>query len=109
MFDALLVVFEHPAAKRRLVDDLANILKYEVIGLKLSVGPETKTFLVGFDDRDVGVLFSLEALVLAVVSAIAAPVDALDFCRPVDAIRVFTTGMVLAVICRRDGVSGPSG
>jgi hypothetical protein len=100
VLDALPVVFHHSVAEGGLVDDLAEVLEDEVIGLQVGICPQAESLLLGLDDRDVGVLLALEPLVLAALPAVAIATDTLDFGRPVDAVRVFTAGVVLAVACR---------
>jgi hypothetical protein len=105
VLDALLVVLHHSVAEGGLVDDLAEVLEDEVIGLQVSICPQAESLLLGLDDRDVGVLLALEPLVLAALPAVAIAIDTLDFGRPVDAVRVFTAGVVLAVACRGRKIS----
>jgi hypothetical protein len=100
MLDALLVVFHHPAAKRRLVDDLTDVLEHKVVGLQVSICPQAVSLLFGLDDRDLGILLALEPLVLTAIAAVAVTVDAFDFGGAVDAVRVLTAGVVPVVACR---------
>ena len=106
MLDALSVVLDHAVAECRLVDDLADVFEDKVIGLEVGVGPQAEALLLRLDDRDIGVLFPLEALVLAVVAAIAVPADAFDFGCPVDAVGILSARVILAIVCRGGEVLG---
>ena len=93
VLDSFLIILVHAAPESRLGDDFANILEDEIIGFEVSVCAKSITFFVRFDDRDVAVLFLLKALVLAIGAAPAIS-GALHLGRTIDAVGVFTTGMV---------------
>jgi hypothetical protein len=93
VLDAFLIILMHAPPESRLRDDFTNIFEDEIIRLEILVSTQTEAFLVSLDDRNIGVDLSLKTLVLASVSAAAIP-GALHLGGPVDAIRVFATGMV---------------
>jgi hypothetical protein len=85
VLDAFLVILVHAPPESGLRDDFANVFENEIIRLEVLVSSQTEAFLVGFDDRNVGVDLSLETLILASVSAAAIP-RALHLGGPVDAV-----------------------
>ena len=93
VFDAFLIILVHAPPESRLRDDFTNVFEDEIIRLEIIVSTQAEAFLVSLDDRDIGVDFSLEALVLAPISAAAIP-GALHLGGPIDAVRVFTARMV---------------
>jgi hypothetical protein len=102
MFDALIVVFEHAAAERGLVDDLANVLVDKIIGLQVLIRPQAEALLLRLDDGNFGILLALEPLILAALPAVAIAIYALNLCRSVDAVRILPAGMILIVVCTRE-------
>jgi hypothetical protein len=93
VLDALVIVGQHASSELRFVDDFTDILKYEVARSQISICAKAMTFLFRLDDGDVGILASLKALVLARRAANAIP-DTLHLSGSIDAIRIFTTGMI---------------
>lgn len=61
--------------------------------LEVLVSTQTKAFLIGLDDRNIGVHLALEALVFAAVSATAI-LGALHLGGPVDTVRILAAGMI---------------
>lgn len=103
MFDALLIVLSHPPGKGILPNDLADVFEDEIIRSQISVCAEAVALLLGLKNRDRGVLFMLEALVLAIASALAV-IDTLNLGCAINAVGVFTTSMVdlCSSICSND-------
>lgn len=95
VLDAFLVVHVHSAAKGLLGDDLANILKDEISRLEVGVGPQAVAFLVGLDDRHIGIEVSSKALVLTFCSA-GTVVLAFHLRGTIDTIRVLAARIVLS-------------
>lgn len=94
MPDALLVVLNCTSAECGLIDDFANILENEFVGLQVCVCTESEPLFLGLDDGHISVLFALKPLILALVPTVAVSVNTLHFGGPIDTVRVFTTGMV---------------
>jgi hypothetical protein len=88
----------HAPPERILADDLTDVLENEVVGLKVSIRSQSIAFLFCFDDRDIGVLFPLKALVLA---SRAAPtiIATLHLGGTIDTVRIFAAGMVRSSRC----------
>lgn len=93
VLDALLIVLPHSPGEGILTNDLSDVLENEVIWFEVRVSPQAIALFLCLEDGDSGVLLVLEALVLALGSALAI-VDTLDFRGTVDAIRVLTASMV---------------
>ena len=93
VLDAFFVVLLHLSSEHIFAYDFADVLKNEVVSSQIGIRAKTIAFLLGLNDGDVCVLFSLEALVLACDATIAIP-DALHLGGAVDAVRVLATGMI---------------
>ena len=85
MPDALFIIVKHTFPELYFVDDLANVLVNEVVRSQIPVRAQTVPFLVGLEDRDIGILFELEALILTCATASTVP-NAFHFGRTVDAV-----------------------
>jgi hypothetical protein len=103
VFDALLIVLSHPPGKGILPNDLADVFEDEIIRSQISVCAEAVALLLCLKDRDRGILFVLEALVLAIGSALAV-IDTFDLSCAINAVGVLTTSMVdlCSSICAND-------
>ena len=99
VLDALLIISDHPLSESRLVNDLPYILKDEIARLKIRVCPQAKPLFISFDDRDVGVLFSLKTLVLAITATIAFLIHTFHLGGAVDA-RIIHTCVVDTIVCQ---------
>lgn len=93
VLDALLVILHHASPEGLFFNHLTNILENEITRLQVHVGSESKAFLVGFDDGNVGILPLLKTLILA-LTATATVANALHFGSTIDAIRVIAAGIV---------------
>jgi hypothetical protein len=93
VLDTFFIILNHASAEISFSDDFTNILENKVASPHVNICAQAKAFLVGLDDCDVGVLFSLEALVFARVAA-AAVIQALHFRRTIDAVGIFTTSTI---------------
>jgi hypothetical protein len=83
----------HPSAEGVFTNDLTNVLENKVIGTQISVSTKSKTLFLCLENRDCGILFVLEALILTFWPAFTIA-DTFDLCSSVDAIRLFTTGFI---------------
>jgi hypothetical protein len=86
MPDPLLVILNGPLSKRRLIDHFADVLENEVVRLQVGIRSQSESFLVGLDDRYIGVLFPLKTLILTSSTTGAVSVNAFHFSCPIDAI-----------------------
>jgi hypothetical protein len=106
VLDSLLIISNHPTTKRSFGDDFADVFEDEVVRLKVDIRAESKAFLLGLNDRNIGVESASEALILAFRTAIAVR-TALHLCGAVDAVGVLVTGIVAfgrrICLCISDG------
>lgn len=108
MLDALLIILDRATAERRLIDNFSYILENKIVGVQIGVGTQTIAFFLGLDNRDLCELFLLEALVLAVWSAMTLIVETFDFRESVNAVGVFAASMVNAVACCKVSITEAS-
>jgi hypothetical protein len=97
MLDALLVILNGSPTERWLVDNFANILENEVVSTQINIGSQSVALFLSFDYGYVGVLFALEALILTSPATRAISVDAFQFSRTINTIRIFSACLILAI------------
>jgi hypothetical protein len=98
MLDTFIGILNGAPPERRLIDNFADVLENKIIGVQVSVRPQTISFFLGFNDRNIGVLFALEALILTTFTTVAITISAaFHFRRTVDTVRIFPTRLILAI------------
>lgn len=93
MLDTFLVILVHAAAEGGLRDDFTNILENKFIRLEVGVGAKAISLLLRLDDRDIGVVLLLKALILACGSTPAIS-GTFHLGGAIDTVRIFTAGMI---------------
>ena len=79
MLDALVIILNCSASECWLIDYFSDVLEDKIIWLQVSIYTEAVAFFLSLDHRDVGVLFALEALILAADATIAVAIDTFQF------------------------------
>jgi len=96
MLDAFFVLLERTPPEGWLVDDFANVLENEIIGVQVGICAQAVALPLCLDDRDIGVLFSLESLILTPDTTIAVA-HTFHFSCTIDTIGIFSARMILAI------------
>jgi hypothetical protein len=93
MLNTFFVILDHASAEGTLINDLPDIFEDEIAGFEIAVRAQSETLLLSLDDCHIGILFPLEALVLAGAPA-GAVAHALHLGRAINAVGIFAAGII---------------
>ena len=94
MFDAFLIVLNHTFSKRGFRNSFTNVFEDEVVGPEIRVCTEAIAFLLGLDNRYIGIKASEKSLVLTRWTT-AAIIRTFHLACTVDAVGIVAAGEIL--------------